>query len=348
MTDKSITILVTGLSGDLGQAILKSIRLMDRPVEIIGCDAAIDGIGAAFTDKFFKVPRADDPGYYACVAEICFENNVHAIIPGSEPEILALSRALSSGEFEFNAKLICQEYSWLKTYGDKLACFRALSGIVRLADFADGKDNNDVRKFIAENKFPCIVKSRFSYGSKSMKIAYDEPHLYRLLDEISDPVVQTYIDDKYGEFSIGVFVCDGFSSAVAFKRYLGPVGNSWYADNLVEDDEVLKYAYKIAEKTGLQGSCNIQVRKNSEGIRLLEINPRFSSLVAARAVCGFKDLQWSLEMALGEKIEQPKEPFIPLRFMRYFHEVVDFGHGYTGIYEWLPRISSAKNIKNSQ
>ena len=54
--------MVTGIGGDLGQAIIKSIRLMDeRAIVILGCDIMSDTIGEAYVDSFYVVPHADDP-----------------------------------------------------------------------------------------------------------------------------------------------------------------------------------------------------------------------------------------------------------------------------------------------
>ncbi len=334
---ETLRILVTGTGGDLAQAIIKCLNLMNCPLRILGCDIEPDGIGPAFTQDFFQVPPADRPDYLDRIVNICVKNHVHAIIPGSVPEMYVLSRALLQGKIACRASLICQEYEWLERFGDKLTCFEALEGKVNLAPYASCSNKAGLKKFLDQHDFPCIVKSRRSWGSKSVNLVYNEDQLFRLLQDQPDLLIQEFIDKEYGEFSVGVFACNQFRTAIAFKRELGPVGASWYADNLDQDHEVLDYSVRIAEISGLQGSCNVQVRKGAKGVRLLEINPRFSSLVAARAACGFRDLEWSLLMALGMKISEPALPFRPLRFRRYFHELIDTGEGYFAPDQWIPR-----------
>jgi hypothetical protein len=78
------------------------------------------------------------------------------------------------------------------------------------------------------------------------------------------------------------------------------------------------------------------VWKSSDGVQLLEINPRFSSLVAARAICGCKDLEWSLKLALKLKNLERVQNYKEIRFRRYLHELVDFGDGFEAISEWSP------------
>ena len=332
-----LNILVTGVGGDLGQAISKSVRLMDMSVKLFGCDVDPNSIGRVFVDEFFAITLSQDGKYLSLLNDYCLKKKIHAVVPGSEPEMYALSCLGKPPCLPCGTIVVCQESNWLKLYGDKLNCFRVLNGKIALSPFADGTNENEIEKFASQKLFPCVVKPRVSAGSKDLKIARNKQQLRAYIKEVPNPVVQKYIDDLYGEFSIGVYSTDNFTTAIAFKRTLGPFGASWYAENFDQDREVLDYAYRIAKETGLSGSCNIQVRKGDGGVRLLEINPRFSSLVAARAACGFKDLEWSIYKALNIKVFQPDYTYKKIAFRRYLHELIDFGNGHIALDEWLPK-----------
>jgi len=330
----NINILVTGAGGDLGQAIIKSLRLINIDIKIWGSDADKNSIGHLFSDEFVFTPHANNSEYIGRINDICVNNEIDAIVPGSEPEIYQLSYHKKNGRLK--VKLICQDYDWLMTYGDKLECFKKLKGKVPLVAFADGENVIEVAEFLQNNSFPYIVKSRVSSGSKSLNFVTNKAELLAALKKVSKPIIQAYIDDESGEFSLGVFSSEELKTAIVFKRDLGPIGASWYADNYDQDISVIKYSKKIADIIGLKGSCNIQVRKNKNGVFLLEINPRFSSLVAARAACGFRDLEWSLKTTMGIKLDKPKEDYKKIRFRRYFNELIDYGEGYTAVDEWQP------------
>jgi len=149
------------------------------------------------------------------------------------------------------------------------------------------------------------------------------------------PVVQGFIDEEQGEYSIGLFAANGQETAIAFRRRLGRTGSSWSAET-VEDAEVLAYARAIARASGLRGSANVQVRKSSKGVRLLEVNARFSSLAPVRAWAGFRDVEWSVELALGRRPDLSRDVYRPLRFQRFIHEMVDGGAGFNLVPEWTP------------
>lgn len=331
-----IGVLVTGVGGDLGQAVVKALRLSTRPMVCHGCDMDGSGVGSAFVDSFHVVPRADDMTYVEVLDHLCSSLAVHAVVPASEPEIQALSVLGTPQRLPCGVPIVCQQASWIEAYGDKLACMKALCSKIELAPFVDGIDRLAVAKLVEQVGFPLVVKSRRSSGSRSLRLANNHADLDAALATTHLPLVQAFIDASRGEFSVGVFVCDDFSSAIAFERDLGPGGCSWFAETST-DESVLEYAKKIARSSCLTGSANIQVRKTSEGVRLLEINPRFSSLVAARAACGFRDVEWSLELALGRTPDRADPQFKHIRFRRFFHEVVDFGDGFRTALEWRPR-----------
>lgn len=318
----------------MGQAIVKALRLSERQIEILGCDMDAQSTGKVFVDAFRTVPPAATPNeYLAVIDEICRTLDVDAVLPASEPEIEVLSRAapLSSG-----STVVCQPPSWLDTFGDKLGCMNALRGQVDLVPFADGCDPKQVQSVKDEVGFPLVVKSRRSSGSRSLTVAHNEPELDSAIASTESPIVQAFIDAEFGEFSVGVFACESFESMIGFKRKIGPGGSSWIAET-VADPLVLEYARTVTRATHVQGAMNVQARKSAEGVRLLEINPRFSSLAAARAVCGFRDVEWSLDLALGREPARPCQPYRTIRFQRFIHEIVDFGDGPGAVPSWAPR-----------
>ena len=333
--EKPIKVLVTGVGGDLGQAIVKALRTSVEPIICHGSDIIADGVGSAFVDSFHPVPRADSPDYIETLDQLCCSVGIQAVVPGSEPEIFTLSHLGNPPALPCGVPIVCHTAEWLETYGDKLNCMQALSGKIDLTPFADGTDREAVEQLAAQSGFPLVVKSRRSWGSKSLRLVNSLVDLDEAITETYLPIIQGYIDDAEGEFSVGVFVSDSFSSALAFKRNLGNFGCSWYAETSM-DKLVLDYVMQIARLSGMKGSANVQVRKSSKGIRLLEINARFSSLVAARAICGFRDLEWSLLLALGRDFNFPEGHYKQIRFRRYFHELIDFGNGYRAVPEWKP------------
>jgi carbamoyl-phosphate synthase large subunit len=58
----------------------------------------------------------------------------------------------------------------------------------------------------------------------------------------------------------------------------------------------------LAEALDLRGSINVQLRITTNGPRIFEINPRFSSTVLMRHQMGFCDLVWSIQDFAGHDV----------------------------------------------
>jgi carbamoyl-phosphate synthase large subunit len=334
MSGSRMRVLVTAVGGDLGQALIKSLRVGQADFEISGCDADASGVGDAFVARFHRVPAASDGADYVyAIDELCQRDEIDVILPASEVEISVLAQVgqrLPSGTV-----VVCQPWHWLRVFGDKLGCMRALEKHLRLAAFADSADNEAVAELVQRIGFPLVVKARHSSGSRGVMIVRTADELATCIAESPPSVVQEFVDDHEGEFSVGVFATDNSTEALAFRRELRHGGCSWFAETSL-DEAVTGYAREFAKASGLRGSANIQLRKSSGGVRLLEVNARFSSLVAARALCGFRDVEWSIQAALARPVAAPPQIYATMRFRRFFHEVVDFGSGYHAVSNWAP------------
>jgi carbamoyl-phosphate synthase large subunit len=331
-----VRVLVTGVGGTLGQGIGKALRLADMPLEISGCDAIQDSVGAAFVKTLHQVPLASDPSYIEILDAICEKNGYSAVLPSTEQEIAILSRTASPPRLPSGAVVICHDEQFFNNFSDKLSCARALAQAVNVGQFADGANAGDVEKLVAEVGFPLVVKSRRGSGSRILRIVNDWESLQKALADVPLPFVQEHFHDDLGEFSVGIFACEDFDSVLTFRRELCGEGCSMKAETS-DDLAVADYCSRIGRAMGLWGAANVQVRKTRFGVRLLEVNARFSSLVGARAAAGFRDAEWWLRLRLGMHIPAPPGVYRKLRFERYFHDVVDFGDGFKGVSEWSPR-----------
>lgn len=330
---KSLRILVTAAGGDVGQAIIKAIRMSDLSANVDGADANTESLARAFVDQFHTLPKASlSRDYIFALSALVDQYGYNVVIPASEVEIDALSGTGSVGMNDL--PLLVQPATWIRTYADKYLCMKALSDTVPLVNFADGRDDDQIRRITNNGGFPCVVKRRRGFGSKSVALAHNHDDLVRLVREMEPAMVMQYISDEHGEYSVGVFRDHDRCEVLPFRRTLGPVGCTWYG--LVDlDQAVMVYARRIAIASDLRGAANIQMRKNRDGVFLLEINPRLSSLAAARAAAGFNDTTWWIKSFLGISHAFP-DGYTEVRFQRYFSEMVDVGGGWITPASWKP------------
>ena len=330
-----VRVFVTAVGGDLGQSIVKALRCAEFPLEIVGGDIQSSHAGEAFVENCHQLPEAGASEYVEKLSELA-ESRVDVVIPASEPEIARLSKLSTPARLPNGIPILCQSHEWSSVHGDKLRSMQALEHHVSLAPFADASDHDAVARLVASVGFPIVVKPRRSSGARNIRVVNSESEMERVLADQETAVAQAWLDDDRGEYSVAVHGRGEELVLLAFRRSLGSSGCSWYAETS-DSQAVLKYATEVAIATGLQGSSNIQIRHTNAGPRLLEINPRYSSLVAARAAAGFRDVEWDLQQALGLPQLPLPTRFQKLRFQRFFHELIDIGAGYHAPAPWAPR-----------
>lgn len=302
-----VRVLVTATCGDVGQAVMKSLLMSGSGFVVHAVDMN-DGAAAMFVPLgcFHRVPparsEADYTSYAEAIDQLCREHSIQAVLPASEAEIRALSVLPSHPLLPCGARIVGQPPHITATHGDKLLSFQNLAAKAVLADFCDGADRTAVDAFIARHAFPFVVKERQSQGMRGVSFVHDGDEFELLLPRFDKPLLQTFIKGHDQEYSVGIFSHGDEIRLISFQRRLDSMGCSWYA-RLDQNPVVLDYARQITLAAGTQGSINVQLRVTPEGPRLLEINPRFSSLAAARAACGFNDVAWSVQQALGHPVD---------------------------------------------
>jgi carbamoyl-phosphate synthase large subunit len=334
--NRTLRVLVTAVGGDLGQAIVKCLRLSARPCVVLGSDMQ-PGIGGLFTDQFHLLPPAfpSEP-FWEALDRFCSLHRVDAVIPASEPELRSLTLLPTHPVLPSGARIVSQPPDILNRLGDKLACFESLKGKVPLAAFADASDRTQADQFVADHGFPVCIKERISSGQRGVVLAHDANTYRTALQRMSKPLLQGVIDGADREYSVGVFTHDGEVRLISYRRRLEGQSCSWYAE-LDQPQAVLDYCRAVALAVGTQGSINVQLRVSRDGPLLLEINPRFSSLAAARAACAFNDVEWSLLGALGLPMPSCNAPPPSFRYQRFLSEAVDCGNGWQAWPAWAPR-----------
>ena len=127
-------ILVTAVNGDLGQAVLKALRLNPRRYVLYGSDATWPGVGEQFlTGEFHRVPMAlDHPEVYLAEMErLTYAWGLDAVVPCSEQEIHVLGVLGDPPQLAGGIPVICQSPMFFDHWSDKLLAMIALQASPR-------------------------------------------------------------------------------------------------------------------------------------------------------------------------------------------------------------------------
>lgn len=272
-------ILVTAISGDIGNGIVKILR--DTDCRLYGSDINEIAVGMDNVDEFWTCKPASDKDYIQEMLEYCKKNQITHLIPVNEREIESISKNREVFE-NAGIKLIIQSQKVLDICLDKLETSRYLDGIGLCVPRVI-----ESREQIEANR-TYIVKPRKSNGSKGLQICPGSEIEETCFSETS--IIQEYIEGD--EYTVGIFKNREVVNSIVFKRKLKN-GYSNYVE-LTKDTAIDEIINRIARELDFDGYINLQMRNMDGQYYIFEINPRISGTVRFRHLLGFEDVIWWL------------------------------------------------------
>jgi carbamoyl-phosphate synthase large subunit len=330
---KRIKVMIAGIGGaSLGTEIRKSLTLAGD-YDIFGCDISRTAYGL-YEPGFAETWRVSREDYASSVLNACLKAGAELLIPGGEQPMTLLGASAQIFERE-GIRLLANSPEIIELFSDKAKTFELLVrhgvAVPKTAMIEGGADIEAVG-------LPCIVKpATGSGGSASVffAVTVDEALIYAEFISRSGtvPIAQEYIDDREGEFTIGVLSLPGGEvfGSIALRRALdaklsvsyrgrGGLVSSGYTQGHIGDyAELCRQAEQIARSIGSRGPINVQGRVRDGRLLPFEINPRFSASTYLRAMAGFNEVD-ILARYVIEGIAPDRQPIVPGWYLRSLTE----------------------------
>ena len=307
-----IPILVTGVSGGgVGRQCIKALKLGQKQYRIIGTDISSLSLGLYSVDQAYLVPKVSDSGYVQALLDICKKEKAKIVIPGSEAELLVISKKRDKFIKEGILPLI-NNHRVISICLDKWQTFQFLEKQgFKIPQSYIPKDSRDIKKGL---KYPVVIKPYVGGGgSRGVFIAQNPKELKFFIDYLFKQdvsvIVQEYIGSPEEEYTVGVLhsldgqllgsfalkrlVKGALSIKQAIKDYRKDATytiSTGISQGTADDfPEIRAFCEKVANTLGSTGPLNIQCRKDGQDIYIFEINPRFSGTTSMRALCGYNE-----------------------------------------------------------
>jgi len=286
------TVLITAIAGDIAQSVAVIIRETFPDWRLVGADVHDRHGGQLFVDVLARAPYASDPGYLPWLRAVVALERVDLCVPMSEAELQFLS-GLGATEVA-GARLVMASRTAVTIGSDKLETARFIQSIGCPAPWTVPSE-----QFDAATHLPCIFKPRRSAGSKSVFVCRTAAEVLFYRDRNPPAVIQELLLPPDREVTCALYRhANGPTIVLQLLRTLVGGFTGWA--RVIDEDEVTEQCARLADALDLNGSINVQLRLTSDGPRIFEINPRFSSTVLMRHRMGFQDVVWSLRHAMGE------------------------------------------------
>lgn len=312
------TIGICCVGSGVGQSVIRSLNLSRLPIRTVGFGTNPFAFGAYECDTHDFTPSIYDDGYVDALLDLCRKHGVELLIPGLDDEVLLLSRHRSRFE-DVGVKVLCASEDIVTLCRDKE---RACTELGPIADvFVRSYAPDTVREALADGsaRFPMIAKPRSGFASRGVEILLDEADLDRvgeghIIQELavprsSDPNHAVYMaqigrraNPQISELSIQlVFGLTG--NPIGRMASIHTLHNGVPIEVLPYDDpavwEVVDRLTPELLRMGLRGPINFQGRLTDMGLRIFEINPRFTGITGLRALMGFNEVEACVKDWLG-------------------------------------------------
>lgn len=286
------TILITGIGGDIAQAAAKIIREARPGFALIGTDIHDRHCGGLFVDKSHVLPAATNQSYVKSLDELLSRHAVDIVLPMTEPELSVIS--VSTHRWSRPVKWIHAGARAIAVGVDKLLTARTLR------EFGLDVPWTLPVSDAAPITLPCIVKSRFGSGSRSVFVLRHVDDIPYFRRNMPDGIFQELLEPADKEVTCAVFRTSGGEvRTLQLLRTLTGGLTGWA--EVIDDERVSTLCSTIADKLDVSGCVNIQLRITSSGPRVFEINPRISSTALMRHLIGFQDVVWAIDEAEGKR-----------------------------------------------
>jgi carbamoyl-phosphate synthase large subunit len=314
-------VLITGIGGNVGQGVLKSLRAAGKPFHVVGIDMEMLSAGFSLVDRYYQTPRTGDPGFRAGLDAIAQAEKLEAIYVCSPAELEFFASNKEELEGQLGLTIFVNPLEVIRIGSDKLktAEFLRAAGFPA-PDSVLSTDTQGVNRLIGQHGFPLIVKPRAGFSSRNVFIVNSRAEINAAATLVSDLIVQRYLPDEQSEYTAATLsgADKKVRALIIFRRDL--LQGTTYRTELIEDANLDGQVIRIVEAIGAVGPCNLQFRLVDGTAYVFEINPRFSGTSGIRYLYGFNDCEMIFDLLhLGLEVQQPA-----LRkavVLRYWNEV---------------------------
>ena len=266
-------------------------------------------------DEHAFVPRVDDRGYVAALADLVAAHDVSLVVPLTDLDHGVLSRSRD----ELGALVLLPAPEIVDALADKW-----LAHLVFVERGIGSPPTWLPADVPADLAFPVLVKARHGFGSRDIFRCEDARELEFFLGYTKvDSMVQACCRGE--EFSIDVF-CDLESRCLNAvpRTMIESKGGESIKGMTIRDPGLVEVGRHVSETVGLVGPANIQCFREPDGThRVTDINPRFGGGFPLPTAAGSRYPELALALAAGERPEPRLGDFREgLTMTRFFSELV--------------------------
>lgn len=330
---KQYTIGISCIGSGVGESVINSCRLSNLPLKTVGLGTNPFAYGAYACDAMDYTPTIYASDFVDELIKKCIEHKIDFLIPGRDDEAHIYSQNKTKFE-KSGIKTLAASEDMIALCRDKERMSLELNPIADV--FVKCFHKETVLDAIAEGEvsFPLIAKPRSGFASKGVEIIQSEEDFHlitenHILQELAvpvegDPNYDFFISEisknrnpQVAEISIQLVIGKNgelLGKMATYNKLSSgiPIEILPYEDPLIW--ETVDRLLPEFLNRGLVGPLNIQGRMTKRGLKVFEMNPRFTGITGLRALMGFNEVEACIKSWLNIGDQPSFLEFNPRRF----------------------------------
>lgn len=290
-------ILIT--SAGTRNKIIQYFKENNRTGKVIATDMSKLAPAIYEADKYYIVPRIDDPNYIDNLLEICKKEKVDGILSLIDPELSLLAQNEKKfkdiGVTVIGSSYDCCElslnkmnmYNWLRSHN-----YNCAKSYLNKEDFYQDLDNKLV-------SFPVFVKPYDGSASMLINKVYTKKQLEFLFEEHEGLMIQEFLDGQEIGADVYIDMISGEVVSIFTKRKLLMRAGETDKSVSFRDENLFELIKGFVKKAGFKGQIDIDIFEIDGEYYISEVNPRFGGGYPHAYECGVNNIELILNNLKG-------------------------------------------------
>lgn len=249
-------------------------KSMDKGDRIIAADLSNLAPALYVADRYYIVPRIDDPAYFDTILNICRKEKIDAVTTLIDPEIELLSKNRDRFE-KIGVEVLAPYLETAELCFDKFKMYQFLTAHGIPTPDTWGDYSTAMAAIESGNlAFPVFVKPRTGSGSVGARKVHDAETLKTLFEADSSLIVQRLMS---GDLDADVYI-DTISnkavSAFSKRKIETKIGGASKTVSF-KDEKLFAFIREITELLKFNGPVDMDFFYEDGVYYLSEVNPRF-------------------------------------------------------------------------
>ena len=312
MKDKNILILSAGRRVELIKCFKNAANILNINSKIVAADLMNNAPALYFADKKYQIPRIGSEDYISSIIDICNKEKIDLIVPTIDTELLILSQKKDVIEKNTNAKVLVSNENVIKICRNKINTqlfFEQNNFGVPIQIKEEDIKNENVQ-------FPVFIKPLNGSSSINTFKVNNIEELRFFYNYVKEPIVQEFMEGE--EYTVDCFLdFDSNIITIVPRKRIATRSGEIIKGKILKDREIINDIKRVLETLKPIGQITIQCMKTKEGIKYIEINPRFGGGAPMSIKAGANSCENLYKILNGETLSYNESYRDNISFFRF-------------------------------